>query len=184
MNNMEITPLAARPEFDLEGFMLACGDNRLPGEEAALLAGAWERWLPLLGAWSLKGHGGPACIAIRLPESVERKVDALWRASPSRGFRLNSLAQHMCMSALLDFVPQIEALGCAPAPGPAGSMAKALERLGLAAPGSAGSINRRYALLTPYPFRGGCEICHLRPDCSKGQPPSMTLPGRERGGSR
>ena len=39
--------------------------------------------------------------------------------------------------------------------------------------------------MTHYPFKGGCEICHLQSNCPKGQgkseAASVVLPGYERG---
>ena len=43
----------------------------------------------------------------------------------------------------------------------------------------------RFALVTHYPFKGGCEICHLQSNCPKGQgkseAASVVLPGYEQG---
>lgn len=172
---MELSPLVSRPDFDLEQFMIFCGEKRLAGDDAERLGESWSSWLPLLEVWSIKNDAGLSCIAIWLPECVEQWVDALWRDRPSAGYRLNSLAQYMCMAAVLDFVPQIEALGCAPTPRPDAVMQAALGQIGFLPGASGHASRRRYALLTPYPFRGGCEICHLLADCPRGQPPAMTL---------
>ena len=43
-------------------------------------------------------------------------------------------------------------------------------------------LNRRFAVVTFYPFRGGCEICHLQAHCPKGNGEtgtSVLLPGYE-----
>ena len=43
--------------------------------------------------------------------------------------------------------------------------------------------SRRYAVVTHYPFKGGCEICVLQSNCPKGQgqmeATSVVLPGYE-----
>ena len=45
-------------------------------------------------------------------------------------------------------------------------------------------LSRRYAVVTHYPFRGGCEICHMQSHCPKGQGQAesagVLLPGYER----
>ena len=45
-------------------------------------------------------------------------------------------------------------------------------------------LSRRYAVVTHYPFKGGCEICVLQSNCPKGQgqmeAASVVLPGYER----
>jgi hypothetical protein len=28
-------------------------------------------------------------------------------------------------------------------------------------------VNRKYAVLTPYPYTGGCEVCYLSDSCPK-----------------
>ena len=44
-------------------------------------------------------------------------------------------------------------------------------------------LSRRYAVVTHYPFKGGCEICVLQSNCPKGQgqmeATSVVLPGYE-----
>ena len=41
-------------------------------------------------------------------------------------------------------------------------------------------LARRYAVVTHYPYRGGCEICTLQQQCPKsGGDMTVTLPGYE-----
>lgn len=91
----------------------------------------------------------------------------------------------MCMSAVQEVLPQVEDAGCAPAPRPTEALREALSGLGLEYCEDAPTLNRRFALVTHYPFKGGCEICHLQSNCPKGQgkseAASVVLPGYERG---
>ena len=76
-------------------------------------------------------------------------------------------------------------LGCAPSPRPTETLREALASLGIEYREMFGTLTRRYAVVTHYPFKGGCEICHLQAQCPKGQgqaeAPSILLPGHESG---
>ena len=138
------------------------------------------RWLPALQARKL--DGGREYLLIWLDSTVEKEVDAAWSASPSEGFRLNALAQAMCMAAVRELLPEIEDAGCAPAPKPTQALKQALAAEGVPYAGRGPALERRYALLTPFPFKGGCEICCLRQECPKQQASnvsSVLLPGHE-----
>ena len=67
------------------------------------------------------------------------------------------------------------------------ALREALAGLGLAYKEGQPTLNRRFALVTHYPFKGGCEICHLQDNCPKGQGQaesmSIVLPGHEPGKS-
>ena len=122
-----------------------------------------------------------------LPEDVERQVDAAWEKSPSDGWQDNNLAQFLCMAAVRELLPQVEDAGCAPAPRPTEALREALASLGLHYKEGAATLDRRFAVVTHFPFKGGCEICHLQSQCPKGQgqseAASVLLPGYERDGN-
>lgn len=178
----QVTRLQAEPEFDLEEFMNFAHETRIASETFQNLLAFWEDWGARLEAHQISS-GKDSWLAIWLPEDIEQKVDEVWAASPGDGFLMNNLAQYLCMAAANALLPQIADGGCAPAPKPAPALAAALEDLGLGQMGPA--LARRYALLTYYPFRGGCEICSLQEDCPRnaGEPAfsTVTLPGYERG---
>ncbi|MDE5879890.1 MAG: hypothetical protein K2G99_07750 [Desulfovibrio sp.] len=175
-----------QPYFDIEEFMGLCQEKRLGGAVLERLLGRWEEWLPRLRVCQV-ASGSSSCLAVWLPEEVEGIVDETWAQSPSEGFQLNALAQYLCMSAIQELVPQVAGGGCAPSPKPSPELRTALEGLGLPYKGEDSSLlGRRYAVLTYYPFKGGCEVCHMRPMCPKGQgrgdTASILLPGYERNG--
>ena len=91
----------------------------------------------------------------------------------------------MCMAAVHGVIPEIEDAGCAPAPKPTAALREALEAEGIPYTNDKDPIlSRRYAVVTHYPFKGGCEICVLQSNCPKGQgqmeAASVVLPGYER----
>ena len=82
-----------------------------------------------------------------------------------------------------NLLPEVEEAGCAPAPRPTDELADAREDEGVpyTVAGEPG-LARRFAVVTPYPFKGGCEICALMKDCPKAggaRDMSVTLPGHE-----
>jgi hypothetical protein len=171
------------PYFDLELLMSVSQETRIDHEAMEALSDAWDRWLPHARARHIETPKGGYLLAW-LDESVEDDVDDMWEERPSEAFLFNALAQVMCMGIVHSLLPEVEAAGCAPAPRPTDELADALEAEGvpylvMGEPGLA----RRFAVVTPYPFRGGCELCVLRKDCPKaggGKDHSVTLPGYER----
>lgn len=172
------------PYFDMEGFMVMSQESRLGGATLERLVTLWGAWLPLLEVREIAA-GAISYLAVWLPEEVEQQVDAAWEKSPSDGWQVNNLAQFLCMAAVRELLPQVEDAGCAPAPRPSETLRAALGDLGLHYREGAAVLDRRFAVVTHYPFRGGCEICHLQGQCPKGQgqsqAASVLLPGYHRG---
>lgn len=177
------TEQQVQPEFDLEGFMNFARETRLANDALEKMLGLWAEWQQLLRVVQIQ-HGKNSWLAIWLPEAVETVIDKNWEAVPSEGFLLNNLAQYLCMAAVEQLLPQVADGGCAPAPKPTGALSAALAALGLGLDGGL-NLKRKYAILTHYPFKGGCEICAMQENCPKahGQQEfaSIVLPGHERG---
>ncbi len=171
----------ARPYFDLELFLRTAQETRLDGDDLDACLRLWQEWSELLHHSAVRAEGR-SYLALWLDEAVEQAVDAAWEASPSRGFRLNALAQTLCMAAVHEMVPEVEEAGCAPVPHASRELAKAVEQAGLpCAADAALQFQRRYAVVTASPFRGGCEICALQGSCPRsGNDESvLELPGFE-----
>lgn len=173
-----------QPYFDMEGFMVMSQEKRLGGAVLERLVDLWGQWLPQLKVCEISA-GKISYLAVWLPESIEIDVDEAWEKSASDGFMINNLAQFMCMSAVQAMLPQVEDAGCAPSPRPTEALRGALEKMGLEYRPGSSVLARRFAVVTHFPFRGGCEICHLQSECPKGQgqaeSSSILLPGYERG---
>ena len=185
MGETTVNPLAVQPEFDLEEFMNFTKESRIANEALEHLISLWESWRNELQAVTIQ-HKGKSGLAIWLPEGIERYVDEAWQKSPGEGFLINGLAQYMCMAAVQDVIPQAADGGCAPSPQPALPLTEALGELGLIDRAKSGlNLLRRYAILSYYPFKGGCEICAMWEQCPKanghGEFASVVLPGHERG---
>lgn len=184
MSETSITERQIQPYFDMEAFMNMSRETRLGGAVLERLVKLWGEWLPELKVYEV-GTDKISYLAIWLPESVEEAVDEAWGKSPSDGFLINNLAQFLCMAAVQELLPQVEDGGCAPSPRPTSALREALAGLGLPYKSEESSLlSRRYAVVTHFPFRGGCEICHMQSLCPKGQgqteSASILLPGYER----
>jgi hypothetical protein len=174
--------LAATPQFDLELFLNTSKETRIGGAVMDFLGNTWDRWLPHARARHIETDCGGYLLAW-LEKTVEEEVEEKWKESPSEAFLLNVLAQVMCMGIVHGLLPEVEDAGCAPSPRPTDSLAAALEAEGVPyiKSGEPGLV-RRFAVVTPDPFRGSCEICSLREHCPKAGgdgAPSITLPGFE-----
>jgi hypothetical protein len=178
-----VKDLPVTSDFDLELFMSICQETRIGGSMMDALSDAWERWLPHAAARLIETESGNFLL-VWLGEAVEEDVDDRWEEAPSEAFMYNALAQVMCMGIVHALIPEVEEVGCAPAPKPTDVLADALEaeNVPYAVMGEPG-LARRFAVMTPHPFRGGCEICVLRKECPKmggDRGTSVTLPGFER----
>ena len=184
MPEVKTEVLKTEPYFDLIGFMEMSQESRIDGAVAEELERFWNHWKDLLGVCQVT-CGKIPYLVVWLPEEVERTIDETWDKRPSLGFLANALAQYMCMQAVSDLIPQVELSGCAPAPRPTETLRRALAGIGLAYREDMPVLERRFAVVTHYPFRGGCEVCWLQNDCPKGSggvaDPSSTvvLPGWE-----
>ncbi|MDL2316740.1 hypothetical protein LJC59_06635 [Desulfovibrio sp. OttesenSCG-928-A18] len=184
MSEYRVIDLEVQPYFDLELLLSVSQETRIGGELMEAMAGAWDKWAPHVRAKRIE-IGKDSYLLAWLDEAVEEAVDDKWEEAPSEAFLFNALAQVMLMGAVHDLVPQVEEIGCAPAPRPTDALAEALASLGVpyASPGEPG-LARRYAVNTYFPFRGGCEICTLQRQCPKGGGQggdfSITLPGYEK----
>lgn len=184
MEQTQITELQAEPFFDLEDFLNFSHETRLDGHILENLTTIWQKWLPLLKIQKLQDTQD-TWLALWLPHEVEIEIDEAWRESANKGFMLNNLAQYMCMTAVQDLLPQAANGGCAPSPSRCSRLTTALINAGLPCNEKTGAPQCRYAVITYYPFKGGCEICSLQSACPKGNGAnefaSIVLPGFERG---
>lgn len=159
--------LEVTPYFDIERLMELSQETRLGGEVLEKLAARWEQWLPLLHVRRLD-VGKVQYLLTWLEQDVEEQIDKFWEDAPSDAYLYNALAQLLCMGAVHQILPEIEDAGCAPAPRPTEKLAAALQGEGLSYKAGP-TLSLRYAVVTHFPFKGGCEICHLQAECPKGQ---------------
>lgn len=183
MPKYEIESLNVVPYFNLENIMEMSKETRIGGEVMDKLIEKWKEWLPHLHARILKTEK-ISYLLVWLDSTVDENVDALWENSPSQAYLYNSVAQVMCMGTVHQLLPEIEEAGCAPAPRPTDTLIEILSSPDFPSyKGDGPALSARYAVLTHYPFKGSCEICHLQKDCPKGQghdcTSSVVLPGYE-----
>lgn len=164
MSAYAISVLDVRPEFDSARFLATSHAGDLPSGDLAALKSLWPEWTAALNARRIDNGSGTWLLAW-LDESVEARVQAGWAESPRRGFLEHALAVDCLMAAAATLVPQVAGHGCAPVPEPSPAVREAVAELGLSFSGPE-TLDRRYALLTALPWRGGCESCHLRGKCS------------------
>ncbi len=151
------------PHFDMEQFLLITQTRRLDEESARLIDEYWERWREQMRVRRID-IGKNSYVVVWLEQLVEDEITRLWESAPGRAFSLNNLAMSMLMAVIRDLAPEVAAAGCAPVPTPGPRLRKALKDVGIAWPEGA-TLSRQYAMITPYPFQGGCSICYLKHEC-------------------
>jgi len=130
----------------------------------------WEKWNSALKIYILGKKKG--YLTLFMDRAVENTIDEIWPESPSKGFKLQALAQTMITSALQDLIPSIGRDQCAPVPRPNKILKRSLARIGLEL-SNQGTLNYKYSTLTFYPYKNGCEVCYLSTTCPKLNLPRM-----------
>ena len=168
MGKYAINPLDPMPEFDFMFFMEVAGETRIDQEIMDEFGPFWDKWAKEnLKAYELENQEGEGkFVLIYLDEDAESTIEGIWQDSPANGLLFHSLAITMVMSAAQGFVPELSDGKCAPLPRPGEGVLAAFEELGLSW-NEEGTVNRKYAVLTPYPYTGGCEVCYLSDSCPK-----------------
>lgn len=164
MKTLSITQLPVQPEFDFSTFLFLSQNDELGPQDMIAVLDVWDRWLPHLKVYKLgdrKEH-----VVVFLEKPVEERIDEIWGQSPSEGFKHEAIAQTMIMGTLKTLMPELGETQCAPVPEPTKPLCRTLEKIGLTLQDS-GALSRKYATLTPYPHRYGCERCHLKDSCIK-----------------
>ncbi len=170
---MKILPakeLEVYSPFDMETFMGLAQIKGLEGKETCELLEFWNRWRPHLKVFFIGRKKG--YLAIYMERQVEDAIDAIWEESPSRGFKYQALVQTMIIGVLRELMPEIGQSQCAPVPRPGKVLKKSLSRLGIEL-FDEGALNYKYSTLTYYPYRDGCDACHLLDSCPKVNLPRM-----------
>ena len=175
MGKLQVKPVRPEPEFDFMYFMEICGESRIDQETMEKLEAAWRDWTDRLHAFKLvpsTATGDDGFLLIYLTEGVEDAVEDAWQVSQSEGMYFHNLAITMVMSAAQSLIPEMMEGACAPLPRPGQEVQEFFEARGLEWNESIGALNRQYAVYTPMPYRGGCEVCMQSGTC-----PNSTLRG-------
>ncbi|QGY41648.1 hypothetical protein GM415_16475 [Pseudodesulfovibrio cashew] len=168
MPKYEINPLQPKPEFDIMYFMEIAGESRIDQEIMDEFEPYWDKWAAEnIKAYELKNTEGEGkFLLIYLDEEVDNTIEGIWQDSPTHGLLFHAMAITMVMSSAQGFVPELSDGKCAPLPRPGEGILGAFDELGLTW-NDEGTVNRKYAVLTPYPYTGGCEVCYLSATCPK-----------------
>lgn len=168
MAKFTITPLSPKPEFDIVYYMDIAGESRIDQEMMDEFEPFWDKWAKNnLKAYEIVNPDGEGkFMLIFLDHEVDDSIEGIWQDSPTHGLLFHALAITMVMSTAQGFVPELQDGQCAPLPRPDDQMLEVFKELGLTW-NQEGTVNRKYAVLTPYPYNGGCEICYMSDTCPK-----------------
>lgn len=169
--NMSLEKTAVTAEFDLEYYMEISGLTRIDQPLMELVEAYWTQWRPLVQAYKMeptREGADDGFLLVYLDEATEALVQQAFEAHSQHGFAFHNLAITLVMSAAQSVMPELIG-GCVPLPTPDREAKKKFKKLGLEW-NDAGTLNRTYAVFTPYPYKGGCEVCHSCDTC-----PSSTV---------
>jgi hypothetical protein len=168
--NMSLEKIETQPEFDLEYYMEISGLTRIGHELTELLEKYWSKWEKELRAFKMeptREDAGDGFLLVYLDADCEANVQKAFEENSQHGFAFHHLAITLVLSAAQSVMPELVG-GCMPLPTPTREARKKFKKLGLEW-NEEGSMNRTYAVFTPYPYRGGCEVCHSCDTCPSSQ---------------
>ena len=169
MSQLIIDEIKTDPEFDIWYYSDVSSEKRISQKLLDQFEKYWDSWAKHIHGYSLKHtNGKDSYLLIYLGEKVENDVDTIWKDDPSLGLSFHNLAITMVMTAAQGQIEELTQNKCAPLPTPGLEIQEAFEELGLEWKED-GTINRRFAVFTPSPYAGGCEICFLEENCPKSQ---------------
>jgi len=167
LGKLLVEKLKVEPEFDMMLYLEISGSNRLDHELLGLFETHWEAWKPHFKAMKFTPEGSKkGVLLVYLAEEAEALVEEAWQRSPSQGFALHNLAITMVMTAVRQLVPEVDEGACAPLTAPDRDVKRRFAKLGIEWK-EEGAVNRQYAVFTPMPYSGGCEICLMRETCPR-----------------
>ncbi len=170
MPQYTLKKLEPKPEFDMWFYAELSGETRIEHSLMEEFEPRWMDWLGKLHAYHIENQeGSGSFLLVYLDKDVDEDVDHIWNDSPSYGLSFHNLAVCMVMSAARSLIPELEEGRCAPLPRAGEGVRDAVRELGIEW-NDQKSINRKFAVFTPYPYTGGCEICTMSASC-----PNSTL---------
>lgn len=164
---MKLLPAKAHqvhPRFDLQSYMFLAQTQALSPQRILELTALWERWHPMLRAYTLGEKKG--YLLVFLDHGVELEMEEEWKKSQEQAFFKEALAQSMIMGTLRLFIPHLSTTKCAPLPRPNKILKRSLAKIGITLTNE-GTLGYKYATLTHYPWRAGCDKCFLQATCPK-----------------
>lgn len=162
---IESTPFVVQVEFDMWLYAEISQEPRIEHELLMKLEPKWNEWIQHLKGYTMKNvEGAGSWVLVYLDCEAEDEIDAIWKESPSDGMHLHSLAITMVMGAVRGLIPELNENKCAPLPNPVAPIQDAFEALGLEW-ATENTINRKYAVFTHQPYKGGCAICAMEEEC-------------------
>lgn len=184
MSTLQVKPVKPEPSFDFMYFMEICGETRMEGGILERLEQCWDDWKDRLHAYKLvpsTAKNDEGFLLIWLSEGVEDAVEEGWAEAEKTGMYLHNLAITLVMSAAQSLIPELEE-HCTPLPRPGEEVLDFMDEMDLEWNPQVGTLNRQFAVYTPMPYRGGCEVCmqsHTCPNSTFGS--EAPAPGEERG---
>jgi hypothetical protein len=165
-----IEKLPVALDYDATKLCAAAGFDGQDQELLAFAATCVQELASGLKAWRVKDPagegGGDGFLLLAIAAETEAIFSEMFARSPSRGYLAQALATRLLTRAAATLVPELASHGCAPLVAPPMAVREALASLGVKWM-EPGSMSRAWALLTPMPYRGGCEVCLLAVDCPR-----------------
>ncbi len=164
MKSLPAQQIKVTPFVDLETYLLLSGNKRISGDLAVRIESGWQWVFRYLQAYRLGERKG--YLVLWLKPEIETELDRVREQDPDWAEELHIIAQCVIMATMLEILPECGHQSCAPLPEPNKVLKRSLSPLGLEYRND-GTLNVRFGVVTPLPYRGECEECYLKDGCSK-----------------
>lgn len=158
------------PAFDFENYRRMLGGPSGDAFDIVNLQENFKKLKRYLNVYHAQRSTTSGVLVAVLEAPAERLVETTWSQSPSAGLLFHTLAVCLVMAAAGAVIPELRLAGCAPLPPPDSELRACLARQGLTVR-ETGCLDRQYAVMTFFPYAGGCAVCHLRETCPKRRTP-------------
>lgn len=114
----------------------------------------------------LTGSSAHALLLVWMEQRVEQIMDRLWQTSPSRAFAVHEQIIHLLALHVRRYLPEMHTHSCAPVPRVPKALSQYLVKMQLLNERT-GLSSRQYAVITHWPWKGGCGQCALASNCHR-----------------
>lgn len=114
----------------------------------------------------LAGSFAHALLLVWMEQRMEEIMDSLWQTSPSQAFAVHEQIIQLLALNVRRYLPEMNTLSCAPVPRIPEAVSQHLVKMKLLDE-QTGLSRRQYAVITHWPWKGGCRQCALASNCHR-----------------
>jgi len=161
-----IVQYKAAPQLDVKKFMENYHFDAFDERSMHFVTRLWEKWVSKLHVLILDVEPD-GIVAVWIDDEIVEEIAVLWDTSPSFGYMADVLAGELCMAGLRELEPEVARDGCAALAALPERASQLLREAGAQINEQSQTLAYRYGIFTHYPYKGSCDVCILKNECSQ-----------------